>query len=45
MGISLLMGKDIVNKIGYKNGLILGLIISASGTLLFYPAANTGSYP
>ena len=45
MGISLLIGKDIVNKIGYKNGLILGLIISASGTLLFYPAANTGSYP
>jgi FHS family L-fucose permease-like MFS transporter len=45
MGVSLLMGKDIVNKIGYKNGLILGLIISASGTLLFYPAANTGSYP
>jgi FHS family L-fucose permease-like MFS transporter len=30
---------------GYKNGLVLGLIISALGTLLFYPAANTGSYP
>ena len=45
MGISLLIGKDLVNKIGYKNGLVLGLIISALGTLLFYPAANTGSYP
>lgn len=45
MGISLLMGKDLVNKIGYKNGLALGLVISALGTLLFYPAANTGSYP
>jgi MFS transporter, FHS family, L-fucose permease len=45
MGISLLMKQDIINKIGYKNGLALGLLISALGTLLFYPAANTGSYP
>ena len=45
MGISLLMKEDIVNKIGYKNGLALGLLISALGTLLFYPAANTGSFP
>jgi FHS family L-fucose permease-like MFS transporter len=45
MGISFLIGKDLVNKMGYKNGLVLGLIISALGTLLFYPAANTGSYP
>jgi FHS family L-fucose permease-like MFS transporter len=44
MGISLLMKQDIVNKIGYKNGLALGLVISALGTLLFYPAANLGSY-
>lgn len=35
---------DVINKIGYKNGLIYGLIISALGTLLFYPAANTGSF-
>ena len=40
-----MIGKDLVNKMGYKNGLVLGLIISALGTLLFYPAANTGSYP
>jgi FHS family L-fucose permease-like MFS transporter len=45
MGISLLIKEDIVNKIGYKNGLALGLLISALGTLLFYPAANTGSFP
>ena len=44
MGISLLIGQDLVNKIGYKNGLSLGLFISALGTLLFYPAANTGSF-
>jgi FHS family L-fucose permease-like MFS transporter len=44
MGISLLMGQDLVNKIGYKNGLSLGLFISALGTLLFYPAANMGSF-
>ena len=45
MGISLIIGKDLVNKIGYKNGLALGLLISAFGTILFYPAANLGSYP
>ncbi|KQC00192.1 MFS transporter [Pedobacter sp. Hv1] len=45
MGISLLMGKDLINKIGYKNGLALGLVVSAVGTLLFYPAANSGSFP
>lgn len=45
MGISVLMKGDIVNRIGYKNGLALGLVISALGTLLFYPAANTQSFP
>ena len=44
MGISYVIKKDIINKIGYKNGLALGLFISALGTLLFYPAANTGSF-
>lgn len=43
--ISSLVKGDILNKIGYKNGIALGLIISASGTLLFYPAANTASFP
>lgn len=36
--------KDFLLKIGYKKGLILGLAISAFGTLLFYPAAQTGSF-
>jgi FHS family L-fucose permease-like MFS transporter len=45
MLISLAIGKDLVNKIGYKNGLALGLTISALGTLLFYPAANLQSFP
>lgn len=36
---------DLLNKIGYKNGIALGLCISALGTLLFYPAANTASFP
>lgn len=44
MFISKTLKQDLVNKIGYKNGLILGLLISAAGTLLFYPAANTGSF-
>ncbi|MEZ0539015.1 sugar MFS transporter [Fibrella arboris] len=35
---------DILNRIGYKNGIIYGLLISALGTLLFYPAAETKSY-
>jgi FHS family L-fucose permease-like MFS transporter len=45
MFVSKAIKQDLVNKIGYKNGLILGLLISASGTLLFYPAANLGSFP
>lgn len=42
--ISVLIKQDLVNKIGYKNGLISGLMVSAAGTLLFYPAANLGSF-
>ncbi|MDD2986497.1 MFS transporter [Flavobacterium sp.] len=45
MGISYLTKGDIINRIGYKNALALGLFISALGTLLFYPAANSGSFP
>jgi len=44
MSISLAMGKDLINKFGYKNSLVFGLLVSAVGTLLFIPAANTGSY-
>lgn len=38
------IGGDILNRIGYKNGIALGLILSALGTLLFYPAAESASF-
>ncbi len=43
--ISKMSGGDILNRLGYKNGIALGLVISACGTLLFYPAAQTASFP
>lgn len=43
-GVSKWRGGDILNKLGYKNGICLGLVISALGTLLFYPAAETASF-
>jgi FHS family L-fucose permease-like MFS transporter len=43
-GISALLKQDILNRIGYRNGLALGLIISAVGTLLFIPAADNESF-
>lgn len=36
---------DILNKIGYKRGIIWGLFISIAGALLMIPAVNSGSYP
>jgi FHS family L-fucose permease-like MFS transporter len=42
--LSKLGGGDILNKYGYKNGIAAGLILSALGTLLFYPAAETASF-
>lgn len=45
MIISYITKGDLINRIGYKNALALGLVISALGTLLFYPAANTESFP
>jgi len=36
---------DPINKIGYKKALILGLLISAVGSLFFIPAASLNSYP
>ena len=35
---------DPINKIGYKNGILLGLLISSLGTFLFYPAAEMQSF-
>ena len=36
---------DPINKIGYKNGVIIGLLIAALGFAMFYPAAVLISYP
>lgn len=41
--ISKAIGKDILNTIGYKNGISLGLVISAIGSTLFYFAAIASS--
>ncbi len=41
--ISLKIG-DPINKMGYKNGVILGLLIAALGTGLFYPATQLHMY-
>ena len=42
--ISMISG-DPINRIGYKNGVIIGLLIAATGSALFYPAAILNSYP
>lgn len=36
---------DPIAKIGYKNGVVIGLLISATGSALFWPAAAVISYP
>ena len=35
----------IVEKIGYKRGIVIGLAAAGIGCLMFYPAAGTRSYP
>jgi FHS family L-fucose permease-like MFS transporter len=35
---------DILNKLGYKNGIVIGLVISAVGALGMVPAVNSGSF-
>lgn len=35
---------DPLSKLGYKKGLIMGLLLSSVGALMFFPAANTNSY-
>lgn len=42
--VSKATGKDLLQRMGYKNGISVGLIISALGTLLFYPAAEQASF-
>ena len=36
---------DPIAKIGYKNGVVIGLLISATGSAIFWPAASAASYP
>ncbi|MDE3059307.1 MAG: sugar MFS transporter [Bacteroidota bacterium] len=36
---------DPIAKIGYKNGVVIALLISALGSALFWPAATATSYP
>ncbi|WP_193212322.1 sugar MFS transporter [Luteolibacter marinus] len=38
-------GTDPIARIGYKNGVVLGLVISALGSAVFWPAAAAESYP
>ncbi|HAL94846.1 MAG TPA: MFS transporter, partial [Chitinophagaceae bacterium] len=42
--VSKAIGGDLLNRIGYKNGISVGLVISALGSLLFYPAAEQASF-
>lgn len=35
---------DILNKIGYKKGIIAGLVVSAAGALMMIPAVHSGSF-
>ncbi len=35
---------DPIGKIGYKNGLIMGLLTAAVGSFLFFPAASVNAY-
>ena len=38
------LGYDILNRIGFKNGIIYGLVISVAGALCMIPAVNSGDY-
>src|SRR5436853_1617504 len=42
---SSILGYDILNKIGYKKGIIYGLFISVIGALAIIPSANANSFP
>ena len=44
LAVSKVMGTDLLNRIGYKNGIAIGLFISGLGALIFYPAAQANSY-
>lgn len=43
--ISLKLNSDLINRIGYKTTIVLGLSISILGALVMIPAVNIGSFP
>ena len=43
--ISAALKVDILNRIGYRQGIMYGFLISALGTLFFIPAASFHSFP
>ena len=43
--VSLKLNSDIINRIGYKTTIVLGLGISILGALVMIPAVNIGSFP
>jgi len=37
-------GNDPINHIGYRNGMVIGLVVAGIGCMLFYPAGMAKSY-
>jgi len=44
-GVLSIPGGDLISKIGYQRGILVGLATAGLGCLLFYPAAATRLYP
>ena len=42
--ISTSVGYDVLNRIGFKNGIVCGLVISVIGAACMIPAVNSGEY-
>ncbi len=42
--LSSIKGRDPINRIGYKKGMFISLLVCGVGCLLFYPAAVASSY-
>ncbi len=45
LALSQIFKVDILNKIGYKKGIIYGLLISVVGALAIIPSVNVGEFP
>jgi len=44
-GIISIPGGRLIKRMGYKNGILVGLSLAAIGCLIFYPAASTRLFP